>query len=195
MLQFIAAVTVAVAASSSPALAEIAVDQTPALNWHSDYGTALEATRKDARPLLIVIDAPQDAKQSVSADLLTADATEKLLAKYDLCRVDATTPYGKKVADAFGAKTFPHVAIIDKAGAVVLHKQSGAAAADQLPTVLAKFQSGERVSSVAHTTYFRGDATASNGVSMSSFNSGVQSQPTVTSPGYCPSCQRQAMGY
>ncbi|MAT72295.1 MAG: hypothetical protein CMJ58_22555 [Planctomycetaceae bacterium] len=203
MLQLVAALTVSVAAVSQPAAPAVVVDeQVAAPQWHSDYGTALDAARHDDRPLLVVIDSPQNAEQSVAADLLEGEATAKLLAKYNLCRVDASTPYGKKVVDAFGAKTLPHVAIIDKAGAVVLHKQSGAINADRWISTLVKHQSGQRVAQIAHSTFYRGDVNAStstpvsSGMSFNSLNGNViQSSPTVTSPGYCPSCQRQAMGY
>lgn len=193
MLQFVAALTVVAASTQQPSV-DVALDAAPA--WQGDYGQALETTRKNERPLLVVLDAPQDAQQAIDAELIAGESTANLLSQYNLCRVDATTPYGKKVMAAFGAKTLPHVAIIDKTGAVVLHKQSGVVSAGQWTAALTKHRSGERIARIAHSTNYRGGLATSAGVSMDGFNGGaVQAQPTVTSPGYCPSCQRQAMGY
>ncbi len=47
------------------------------------------------------------------------------LKHYRLVHIDASTKYGQKVAGAFRAKRFPHMAIIDKSGKVVLFKKSG----------------------------------------------------------------------
>ncbi len=42
-----------------------------------------------------------------------------------MCHVDVTTEYGQKVAKVFNAKEFPHVAIIDKTGSMVIFKKTG----------------------------------------------------------------------
>ena len=96
------------------------------LKWEADYGKALEQTRADDRPLLIVIDNPNaDAEQAPESLVGKQEIEKSVLRKYDLCRVDVTTDYGKAVAKVFKAKTFPYVAIIDKTGSVILHSQSG----------------------------------------------------------------------
>ncbi|WP_442482055.1 hypothetical protein [Aeoliella sp. SH292] len=111
--------------------------------WESDYATALAETRANDRPLLMVIDEPQVADKAVSADVLANEA-DGALADYDLCHVDASTSYGAKVAKAFGAKSFPFVAFVDKDGKVILHQQAGKISADTWTNLVTKYRTGER---------------------------------------------------
>jgi len=151
---------------------------TPAkVNWQADYGKALAATKSDQRPLLVVLDNPADPAATFDAKLLAADGQQaELLKSYRLCRVDVSTEYGQKVAEAFGAKQFPHTAIIDKTGASVLFKQSGQIAGDQWQSTLTKFEKGVQ----PQTVFFRGNTIL-----------GAQSSQDISN---CPSCQRKAMG-
>jgi len=168
MLHYLAVATVA---ASSFAV-------TPAkVKWQADYGKALAATRSDQRPLLVVLDNPADAKTTFDAKLLSPEgASSKLLKSYRLCRVDVSTEYGKKVAQAFGASQFPHTAIIDKTGATVLFKKPGQIAGDEWQSTLAKFEKGERVAPQA--VFYRGNTIL-----------GAQTGDLSN----CPSCQRKAM--
>lgn len=166
---------VAVLSASSLAMAPGKV------KWQADYGKALEATRSDQRPLLVVLDNPADPAASIEPQLLDAKGDQAALLKpYRLCRVDVSTDYGKKVAESFGAKQFPHTTIIDKTGKVVLFKQAGKIADDQWRTTLAKFEKGEQAKPVL--SYYRGGTIL-----------GAQAQP-LGYPSNCPSCQRKAMG-
>lgn len=113
--------------------------------WLNDYGAALKATKQSQRPLLIVIDQQpkwlahvepvSDAGQPVAASLLQ---------KYTLCHVDATTAYGKAVAQAFRTATFPTTVIIDKTGSVQLVRKTGRLRADALASMLTAHQLGKR---------------------------------------------------
>lgn len=138
--------------------------------WESSYGKALEATRAGQDPLLVVLDDPNNDSVRIEPALLSeGDASgenSKLLHPYRLCHVDVTTEYGKKVAQAFHAKSFPHVAIIDKTGSVVIFEKSGQISKEQWKQALASHQSGERPV-VVSTDY-----------------SEVIEKP------YCPNCQR-----
>jgi hypothetical protein len=148
--------------------------------WEADYGKALAATRSDQRPLLVVLDTPADAKTAVQEDLLKADGEHaNLLKSYELCRVDVSTDYGKKVAEAFGATQFPHTAIIDKNGATVLFKKPGQISGDEWKSTLTKFENG--VQPTSHSVGYRG-------------NSIFGSQSTGSYPAGCTACQRKAMG-
>lgn len=149
------------------------------VDWQSDYGKALEASRADSRPLLIVLDNPSDPQAAAAEDQLVAEGEqEELLSAYECCHVDVSTKYGKKVADAFHAKEFPFAAIIDKTGSVVLCKKTGKVSDAEWQETLATYQTGERTKAM-QTSFFRG----SEGVTTS-----------VQSPSYCPSCQRSAQG-
>lgn len=147
------------------------------VDWQSDYGKALEASRTGARPLLIVLDDPSDPAAAAEEDQLVAEGEqEELLGAYECCHVDVSTEYGKKVADAFKAKEFPFAAIIDKTGSVVLCKKTGKVSDEEWQETLATYQSGEKAKTV-QTAFFRGGVDTS-----------------VKSPSYCPSCQRKAQG-
>lgn len=149
---------------------------TDAVEWQSDYGKALEASRADSRPLLIVLDNPSDPQAAAAEDQLAAEGEqEELLGAYECCHVDVTTEYGKKVADAFKAEEFPFAAIIDKTGSVVLHKAAGKVSNEEWHATLATYKTGERTK-VIQTSFFRGGEVTSS----------------VQSPSYCPSCQRRA---
>lgn len=169
MIRYLTAVVIAVSLLAAGSQAA-----TPsASQWQADYGKALSATRKDDRPLLIVLDVPNDPQSAVEAKRLQADGQQaKLLGAYQLCHVDVSTEYGKRVAQAFRAKKFPFTAIIDKTGSTVLYKKLGQLSNEEWQATLAKYQKGLPT---YHTSFYRGDANTS-----------------VNSPGYCPSCQRKA---
>lgn len=168
MLHFLAIATIA---ASSFAV-------TPAkVKWQADYGKALAATRSDQRPLLVVLDNPADPQAAFDGKLLAADGEQaELLKSYRLCRVDVSTEYGQKVAEAFGATQFPHTAIIDKTGSTVLFKKPGRIAGEEWQSTLTKFEKGVK----PQTVFFRGNTIL-----------GAQSSRDISN---CPSCQRKAMG-
>lgn len=172
MVHYLAAALVAASfATSTPA----------SLDWQADYGKALAATRSDQRPLLVVLDIPSNPEQSLSNELLATQGDQaKVLGAYELCHVDASTEYGQKVAAAFGATQFPHTAIIDRKGEVVLFKKPGQIEQSEWTTTLVKYQTGERP--VAHTAFYGGSSIMPT------------SYPTLSNGSYCPSCQRAAMG-
>jgi hypothetical protein len=152
------------------------------VKWQADYGKALAATRSDQRPLLVVIDNPADPQAALEPKLLAAEGEQgELLKSYRLCRVDVSSDYGRKVAEAFGAKQFPHTAIIDKTGSTVLFKKTGPIAGEEWHGALAKYQKGTQP--VTQNVFFRGGTIL-----------GAQAQPTAGARPYCPSCQRKAMG-
>ena len=113
--------------------------------WLTDYGEALQATKESQRPLLIVID--QQSKWLAhfeAASEIGQPVSPSLLKKYTLCHVDATTPYGKAVAEAFRTSTFPTTVIIDKTGAVQLVKKTGRLSAAALTSIMIAHQDGKR---------------------------------------------------
>ena len=78
------------------------------------------------RPLLVVLDVPSDPKSAAEPKQLAEEGDyADVLQSYQLCRVDVSSQYGKKVAKAFGANEFPFRAIIDKTGKVILCKKLG----------------------------------------------------------------------
>ena len=164
MINFVAIATLAISMLA-------ATPRTP--EWDSSYGKALEATRAGQDPLLVVLDKPSSDEARIEPALLSEnDASgdnSKLLTPYRLCHVDVTTEYGQEVAKAFHAKDFPHVAIIDKTGSVVIFKKTGQIKQDEWSKILTSYKSGDRA--VAHTT-------------MKPISDG-SAKP------FCPNCQRQ----
>ena len=66
--------------------------------WRSDYAVALSTARAPDRPLLILLEKPNDPSQSLGSEALTgSEPWSTLDRKYELCRVDVTTNMGKKV--------------------------------------------------------------------------------------------------
>jgi hypothetical protein len=109
-----------------------------------DYGASLRAAKRSQRPLLVVLDRRTMLHWRVNSGVShEAKDQRKLLEPYQLCHVDVTTEYGKKVASAFGATQFPHLAIIDKTGSVILYERSGGMSNDEWATVLRAHKSGE----------------------------------------------------
>ena len=148
-----------------------------AVKWQGDYAKALAATRQDDRPLLVVLDVPGDPKAAVEAEQFEIEGEQgKLLESYQLCHVDISTKYGKKVADAFRAKQFPFTAIIDKTGSVILLKKAGQISNDEWQETLAKYQKGEQSTKTYSTSFYRGDS---------------ESSKTINTSG-CTSCQLKA---
>jgi hypothetical protein len=153
--------------------------------WEASYGKALEATRDDgSSPLLVVLDKPDSEDARLEPELLGKDQEVaggdeiELLKPYELCHVDVTTKYGRKVADAFRAKKFPHVAIIDKTGSTVIFHKSGQIEPAEWEQILERHKSGDRslARSVSRTSYKPSETVVERPVS----------QP------YCPSCQRSS---
>lgn len=165
------------------AVMSAAAPQQP-IHWQADYGKALEATRADDLPLLVVLDKPATEADRIDPALLGEGATasdHQNLSAYQLCHVDVTTDYGQKVADAFHAKDFPYLAIIDKTGSVIIFSATGKIGADKWGEVLSTHQDGNRPSpgAITHVSYKpTGDEIT------------IQKSSSYPS-GYCPSCQRQ----
>src|SRR3954464_10411716 len=119
--------------------------------WETSYGKALEETRAGQDPLLVVLDKPNSKEARIQPALLSVEkattSSSKLLKPYRLCHVDVTTEYGQKVAKVFKAKEFPHVAIIDKTGSMVIFKKTGQIDAAKWKNILTSHKTGERPSS------------------------------------------------
>jgi len=153
------------------------------LHWEASYGKALEATRADNTPLLVVLDKPHSEAARVEPALLGLGEPNgknvELLRPYRLCHIDVTTDYGKKVARAFRATSFPHVAIIDKSGSKVIFRKTGHIQAEEWQQILVQHRRGvgpvrRAISRITN----RPVDEILNGAS-----SGVP---------YCPSCQRNS---
>lgn len=163
--------------------------------WHADYGDALTQTKQDHQPLLVVLEDPADEAKSLDADLLKAESGAFPLDSYALCRIDVTTEYGRKVAEGFKVTEFPHVAIIDNSGSVILQRVSGEVSNDQWKSVLARHADGNRA---GQTRYTVAKPVVTDGTTATVVSEPATQvyAPTMSAPvsypaarPYCPSCQ------
>lgn len=121
--------------------------------WMSDYGAALKAARAEGKPLVVVIENPADrAVRFEEVSLTPQQSSSQLLARYKLCRVDASTTYGQAVAKAFRATSLPLTSIIDKTGSVQIFVKQGPLSTDEWRAALATHQSGARPEPVICST-------------------------------------------
>jgi hypothetical protein len=130
------------------ALAAGVLAQDVAPNWRSDYGEAYHAGRNANRPVLVVIEKPADPAYPVNqASFVRAEVGRDeaaLLANYELCRIDASTEYGQKIAKSFGATQFPYVAITDRKVEVLLTQHVGGMSREQWLTTLTTYRTGAK---------------------------------------------------
>ena len=63
---------------------------------------------------------------------------------YQLCHVDVSTRYGKKVAEVFKVTSFPHTVITDKQGKKVIFEKSGQFSDAGWITTLSDYRHGNR---------------------------------------------------
>jgi hypothetical protein len=142
MMNFVATATLVIGVLA-------AAPKTP--QWETSYGKALEETRAGQDPLLVVLDKPNSKEARIEPALLSEDkattSSSKLLKPYRLCHVDVTTEYGQKVAKVFKAKEFPHVAIIDKTGSLVIFKKTGQIDSAEWQKILTSHKTGESATS------------------------------------------------
>lgn len=134
--------------------------------WSENYTKALERTQETEKPLLVVIHDPADAKSRSKHATDKPDATQaQLLKHYELCRIDGTTEYGKKVADAFQVESLPFMAVIDKTGTSVLCRHAGSLEVDQWVEKLVAHKDGEipATRTAAATSTSNSNAQASRG--------------------------------
>ncbi len=114
-----------------------------------DYGAALNAARKTGRPLLVVLEKPNEAaaridqvhfsKEEPRAEASTV-AKNDLLQPYVFCRIDVTTPYGARVAEAFRVSEFPHTVITNKGASKMIYRKTGTFSASEWKSTLVSYK-------------------------------------------------------
>ena len=122
-----------------------------------------------------------DTQEKAGIDAQFVSQNRETLDKYELCKVDANTEYGKKVAESFGATQLPHTAIIDKEGATVIFKKRG------------KFAKGEFASTLEDVSYRLAKARVPQRRPLPRRHD-LLAQQRFAEP-YCPACQRNAMNF
>ena len=96
------------------------------LRWNDDYGNAKQAAQSSERPMVVVLENPENTGQRLDTDKLSDVNRDRLKSKkYELCRVNVNTAYGKLVAEAFGAKQFPYTAVTDDESKRIVFRKAG----------------------------------------------------------------------
>ena len=99
------------------------------LPWITHYGRAVERTKTQAKPLLIIFEKSPSKegtqRLSQTSSLKNQAGSSNLLNKFVLCRINATNRYGSRVATAFKIDHFPCTVIIDRAGRRIIFQQTG----------------------------------------------------------------------
>ena len=117
---------------------------TTAPNWHEDYTEALAAARADRKPLLVVIYNSGQSQRQLQLTSQTTGETATLLDNYHLCRIDASTPNGKRVAGVFKATTYPYTVITDRNAQKIIFRRGGAFNKAQWIETLADYRRGSK---------------------------------------------------
>ena len=96
------------------------------LRWNDDYGNAKQAAQSSERPMVVVLENPENTGQRLDTDKLGDLNRDRLRSKqYELCRINVNTAYGKLVADAFGANQFPYTAVTDDKSKRIVFRKAG----------------------------------------------------------------------
>lgn len=157
----------------------------PTVAWESHYGKAVDVARQQSKPLVVVLENSANPQQAFNEDALrqAAQNAEKLQ-NYELCRVDVSTDYGRKVAQAFGATTFPYTAVSDTATKFLTFRKAGPMSSAEWSRALASAHNVARPVTATVTSPAAPAVAAPVYAAPMQFYSPVQSYP-----GYCPSCQ------
>jgi protein disulfide-isomerase len=95
--------------------------------WTNDYAKALDSARKAKRPMVVVLENPRYSK--LRADSLLG-VKRDLLRQFEVCRVDATSQYGNKVAKLYGATQLPYAVVTDDECKNILFRGAGQFSSD-----------------------------------------------------------------
>ena len=108
------------------------------ITWNTHYGSAKRVAQATKRPLLVVIENTGTVPNQIEAELDDSSKKKILKQDFELVRVDANTDYGKRVAKAFGARSFPYTAVTDGASERIVFRKAGPMSQTDWTVALAK---------------------------------------------------------
>ena len=119
------------------------------LEWSPHYANAKSQAAVEQRPLLVVVEDSASPNGRFAVDQLASQKSHvDLLKNYRLCRMDINTTYGRRVADAFNADTFPMTVITDKTTQYITFRAHGSMNPELWQRTLASRAAGTNASSV-----------------------------------------------
>ena len=118
------------------------------LEWSRHYANAKTQAAAEQRPLLVVVEDSTSPNGRFAVDQLASKKSHvDLLKKYRLCRMDINTAYGRRVAEAFDADTFPMTVITDKTTQYITFRAHGSMNPELWQRTLASRAAGANPSS------------------------------------------------
>ena len=111
--------------------------------WLTNYAQALKQSTNENKPLLVVLDKPNEPLQRIEQISLKADKKQsELLKNYVPVRIDVTSEKGKKLATAFKATSFPYTVVTAKTSRRIIYRNTGTYSKDAWNTMLTAYKSG-----------------------------------------------------
>lgn len=108
-------------------------------SWNDDYYDAWRTAKKSHQPILVVFEKGTTNHPLARQPDVT---TQALLQPYILCRVDASTDRGRKLASAFKVTSYPYTAIVDKEVKTIIYRRPGHPDTREMVKVLVDYASG-----------------------------------------------------
>ena len=115
-----------------------------------NYTAAYRAAQREKKPLLVILNPGRDS-DTVPVHLDDVRKTEqrrKLLDRYVLVEIDASTPHGETIHKLFDNKSLPHVAVIDRDQKWQVFRSNRTLQGNDWTRILETFQNGDSTASL-----------------------------------------------
>lgn len=115
-----------------------------------NYTAAYRAAQREKKPLLVILN-PGRESDTVPVHLDDVRKTEqrrKLLDRYVLVEIDASTPHGETIHKLFDNKSLPHVAVIDRDQKWQVFRSNRTLQGNDWTRILETFQNGDSTASL-----------------------------------------------
>ena len=115
-----------------------------------NYTAAYRAAQREKKPLLVILN-PGRESDTVPVHLDEVRKTEqrrKLLDRYVIVEIDASTPHGETIHKLFDNKSLPHVAVIDRDQKWQVFRSNRMLQGNDWTRILETFQNGDSTASL-----------------------------------------------
>ena len=115
-----------------------------------NYTAAYRAAQREKKPLLVILN-PGRESDTVPVhldDIRKTEQRRKLLDRYVLVEIDASTPHGETIHKLFDNKSLPHVAVIDRDQKWQVFRSNRTLQGNDWTRILETFQNGDSTASL-----------------------------------------------
>ena len=115
-----------------------------------NYTAAYRAAQREKKPLLVILNPGRDS-DTVPVhldDIRKTEQRRKLLDRYVLVEIDASTPHGETIHKLFDNKSLPHVAVIDRDQKWQVFRSNRTLQGNDWTRILETFQNGDSTASL-----------------------------------------------